>query len=105
MIRNAFTRDIRSRAVYGFKHRRKFPFWIEVRGRRDPDRTHNSSAQIGKDVPEKVRSHHHIEPVRMTNKMCGEDVDVELVATHVAKFGAHRGETLIPKRHCVHDSI
>ena len=43
-------------------------------------------AEIGEDVAEEVRRHHHVEPVRVLDEVGGQDVDVELVGLHVRVF-------------------
>ena len=40
--------------MYGFEHRRKFTFRIQVCRRRNADRAHNRRAEIREDVPEEV---------------------------------------------------
>src|SRR5258706_46943 len=92
-------------AMHGFKHGRKFFFWIEICGRGDPDRSNDGGTQVGENVAEKIGAHHNVKPIRMTYKMGSQDVDVILVRADVGILGGHGTETFIPKRHGVNDSV
>ena len=69
--------------MYRLKGGGIFPFRIQIDRRRKPHRSHNRCSKIGKNVAEKIRSHHHIEPVGMSDEMRGQNVDVVLVGLYV----------------------
>jgi hypothetical protein len=89
----------------GLKHGWKFLFGIEIRGRRDADRSDDSGTQIGENVAEKIGTHDNIKPIRVPHKMCGQDIDVELVRDDLREFSRHRMKALIPKGHGVNDAV
>src|SRR6266566_3960131 len=87
------------------KHRGIFFFWVEIRRRGDTYRSHDRRAKIGKNVPEEIRTHDNIEPVRMAHKMGGQNIDVILICTDFRVVRRHCVKTFIPERHGMDDSI
>jgi len=48
----------------------------------------DSGTQVGKNIAEKIGSHHHIEPIGMANEMSGQDIDMILVRRDVGYSSA-----------------
>ena len=65
---------------------------------RDADGARHRRAEVGQDVAEQVRAHHHVEPVRMLHEMRAEDVDVELVGRHLRDSASPSRRSARPNR-------
>ena len=91
--------------MHGLEHGGKFSFGIEVPRGRDSNRTDYGRTQIGKDIAEKIGTHHHVKPVRMPHKMGAQNINMKLVGTDVRIFFRNGGEPFIPKRHGVDDAV
>src|SRR6202790_2889967 len=104
-IGNPFPCDVGSRPMDWLEHRRVSSLGIQISRRRNPDGTGNGRAQIGKNVAEQVRSHNDVKPVRMTDKMSRQNIDVILIGANVRKLLADDAEPFVPERHGVNDAI
>src|SRR5256885_927377 len=60
---------------------------------------------FGDILSEKIRSHDHVEPVRMAHEMSGQDIDVILVRADVRILRGHRLKAFVPERHSVNDAV
>ena len=59
-----------------------------------------------KECRQKIRSHHHVKPVRMPHKMRRQNIDVILIRPHVRKFlRPSSRKHLIPERHGMNDPV
>jgi len=94
-ISDAFSRDVRGRAVHRLKHRRELPLGIQICGRGKTDRANGRRCKIGQNVPKQVRRHHHIKPIWISDKMRTQNVDVVLIRSNV-------GESLGREREIAH---
>src|SRR5579864_276004 len=98
-IGDAFSGDVRSRAMHGLKHGGILFRRIQVRAGSNADRAHHRGAQVGKDVAKQVRSHDHVKHLRAAHEMRGENVDVILIGADVRIFLGNCGKALVPVRH------
>ncbi|KCB33435.1 hypothetical protein L541_1548 [Bordetella hinzii CA90 BAL1384] len=98
-VGDALAVDVRRRAMDGLEQRRELALGIEIGRGRDADGAGAGRPEIGKDVAEQIRGHHHIEPVRMLHKVRAQDVDVVLVPAHVRILRGDIGHALIPPGH------
>ncbi len=104
-IRDPPAVDVRRRAVHRLEARWVFPLGVEVGRRRDANRTGHSRPKVREDVAEEVRSHHHVEPLRVQDELRREDVDVILVRPDLGVLRAHGPEALVPVRHGDGDAV
>ena len=104
-VGDALAVDVRRRAVHRLEQGGEAPFRIEVGRRRDADGPGTGRPQVGQDVTEQVRGHHHVEPVRMQDEVRGQDVDVVLAGSHAGIGGGHLVEALVPERHGDRDAV
>ncbi len=85
--------------MHRFEQRGKAPFGVGVRRRRLPDRACQRSTKVGQDVAEEIGAHHDVEPVRVLHKVRTQDVDVELVLSHVRTCLADCRDVLVSPAH------
>src|SRR5882757_4595484 len=78
-IRDVLPGDVRGRAVHRLEYRRELALGVDVARGRNADRSGAGGAEVRQDIAEEIRSHHHVEPVRVLDEVGGEDVDVVLV--------------------------
>ena len=97
--------DVRRAAVHGLEARRVRALRVEVGRRRDADGARACRPEIGQDVTEQVRAHHHVEPVGMLHEVRGQDVNVVLRRLHVRILCRHQLEPLVPVRHRDRDPV
>src|ERR1700730_8096023 len=104
-IGNAFSGDIRRRAVDRLKHGRIFVLRIEICRGSDADGANNGGTEIGEYVSKKIGAHDDIEPVGMANEVRGENVDVILVRANVRVLRSDSMKAFVPKGHGVDDAV
>src|SRR5207302_11313155 len=97
--------DIRGTALHTLKQGWKYFFRIEICGRRDADRSHDSGAQIRENVPEKIGAHNYVKPARMAHEMSGQDIDMILVCPDFRIVSGHRVKAFIPEGHGMNDPV
>jgi len=71
--------DVGCGTVNGFEHRGEFSFRIQIRRRSNADGSHDGGAQVGENISKQIRSHNHVKPIRVADKVSGQDIDVILV--------------------------
>ena len=104
-IGDAFTSDIRGRAVDRLKHRRVFILRIKICRRSDADGANNSGAEVREYVSEKIGAHDNIKPIGMTHKVSREDVDVILVRANVGVLCPEGMKAIVQKGHGMNDAV
>ncbi|MNT01221.1 hypothetical protein D3C72_1356780 [compost metagenome] len=72
-----------------FEQRRKAPLRIEVGRGGDADGTGAGRSQVGENVAEQIRRHHHIETIWLQHEARTENVDVLLVPSDVRVLLRH----------------
>ncbi|MNM77006.1 hypothetical protein D3C81_888480 [compost metagenome] len=82
-----------------FEQRRKAPLRIEVGRGGDADSTGAGRSQVGQNVAEQIRRHHHIETIWLQHEARTENVDVLLVPSDVRVLRGHCRRALIPVGH------
>lgn len=60
-VGNSLACDIKSRAMDGLEHRREFSLWVEVRSRRDAERTCQRCSKIGENIRMQVCRYDSVE--------------------------------------------
>lgn len=104
-VGDALSGDVGRRTMHRLEQAREIAFRVDVGRGRNADGAGAGRTQVGKDVAEQVAGHHHVEPVRVQDKVRRKNIDVVLVDVDVRIFLAHFHDALIPVGHGDRDAV
>ncbi|MNW67374.1 hypothetical protein D3C74_459550 [compost metagenome] len=78
---------------------REEAFGIDVGAGGNANGSGHRRTEIREDIAKEVRSDHHIKPVRMQDKVRGQDIDMEFIHRYTGVIFGHRGHAGVPVWH------